>query len=103
MECADNRDNDGDGLIDERDGGCHTDGNPNNPDSYDPTDDSEAGGGGGDGGDGAGAAPTGGQSTDDDAELPFTGTDVVGIALAGLLMLAGGLLLRRREDTYPAL
>ena len=48
-------------------------------------------------------APTGGQSTDDNAELPFTGTDVVGIALAGLLMLAGGLLLRRREDTHPAL
>ncbi len=101
VECADNRDNDGDGLVDEKDGGCHTDGNPNNPDSYDPTDDSEAGGGGGD--DGAGNAPTGGQSADDSDELPFTGTDVVGIALAGLLMLAGGLLLRRREDTYPAL
>lgn len=99
VECADNRDNDGDGLIDERDPGCHTDGNPNNPDSYDPTDDSEGGDGGGDGG--AGSAPTGGQSTDD--QLPFTGADVVGIALAGLLMLAGGLLLRRREDAHPAL
>ncbi len=99
VECADNRDNDGDGLIDEKDPGCHTDGNPNNPDSYDPTDDSEAGGGSS----GAGNAPTGGQSTDGNDELPFTGTDVVGVALAGLLMLAGGLLLRRREDAYPAL
>ena len=71
---------------------------PNNPDSYDPTDDSE------------GRRrwrrrrrrqrTDGGQSTDDSA-LPFTGTDVVGLALAGLLMLAGGLLLRRREDTHP--
>lgn len=93
VECADNRDNDGDGVIDERDPGCHTDGNPNNPDSYDPTDDSEADGGGGGG---AGGAPTGGQSAGDDT-LPFTGTDVVGLTLAGLLMLAGGLLLRRRE------
>ncbi len=102
VECADNRDNDGDGLIDEKDGGCHTDGNPNNPDSYDATDDSEATGGGGGGDDGgAGNANTGGQSTDDN--LPFTGTDVVGLALAGLLMLAGGLLLRRREDGHPAL
>ena len=104
-QCADKRDNDGDGLIDAKDGGCHTDGNPNNADSYDPTDDSEAGGGGGGGGgggNGGNAAPTGGQSNNDDT-LPFTGTDVVGIALAGLLMLAGGLLLRRREDTYPAL
>ena len=100
VECADNKDNDGDGLIDEKDGGCHTDGNPNNPDSYDATDDSEATGGGtGDGGDGT--APTGGQSTSDDT-LPFTGTDVVGLALAGLLMLAGGLLLRRREDGRTA-
>ena len=32
--------------------------------------------------------------------LPFTGTDVIGIALAGLLALAGGLLLRRREDVH---
>ena len=45
---ADNRDNDGDGLVDEKDGGCHTDGNPIQAHSYDPTDDSEAGGGGGD-------------------------------------------------------
>jgi LPXTG-motif cell wall-anchored protein len=103
-QCADKKDNDGDGLIDAKDGGCHTDGNPNNADSYNPNDDSEAGGGGG-GGNGNGngnGAPTGGQSSNDNT-LPFTGTDVVGIALAGLLMLAGGLLLRRREDTYPAL
>jgi LPXTG-motif cell wall-anchored protein len=104
-QCADKKDNDGDGLIDAKDPGCHTDGNPNNADSYDPTDDSEAGGGGGGGngnGNGGGNAPTGGQSNNNDT-LPFTGTDVVGLALAGLLMLAGGLLLRRREDGHPAL
>ena len=95
-ECSDNRDNDGDGLIDERDPGCHTDGNANNPDSYDPDDDDErddrgiAGAGGGAGpGAGAGAG---------DARLPFTGANVVGLILAGLLVLAGGLVLRRRED-----
>ena len=87
-QCADGRDNDGDGVIDEDDPGCHEGNNINNP--YNPDDDSEGsdGGGGGDGGSGdldAGA-------------LPFTGTDVIGIALAGLLVLAGGLLLRRREE-----
>ena len=64
------------------------------------SDDDESGGGDGGGGDGAGA-PTGGQDTDA-GELPFTGADVVGLALAGLLMLAGGLLLRRREDAHAA-
>jgi LPXTG-motif cell wall-anchored protein len=95
VQCADGRDNDGDGLVDAKDPGCHTDGNANNPDSYDASDDSEGGGGGG----GAG----GGGQTTDASSLPFTGSDVVGLALAGLLMLAGGLLLRRREDTHAAL
>ena len=100
-ECSDNRDNDGDGKADENDPGCHTDNNINNP--YNPDDDSEDNDDGGDGdGNGGGNAPTGGQGPGDD-RLPFTGTDVVGIALAGLLMLAGGLLLRRREDGHPAL
>lgn len=90
-QCADGRDNDGDGVIDEDDPGCHTDGNPNNPDSYDASDDSEAGGGGGGGGGGT-------ADLDDAGALPFTGTDVIGISMAGLLVLAGGLLLRRRED-----
>lgn len=40
-ECADNDDNDGDGLKNCEDPGCHTDGNPNNPLSCDPTDDDE--------------------------------------------------------------
>ncbi len=96
VQCADKKDNDGDGLIDAKDPGCHSDGNANNPDSYDPSDDSEAGGGNGNG------AGTGGQTTNA-STLPFTGTDVVGLGLAGLLMLAGGLLLRRREDTNAAL
>ncbi len=82
VQCADGVDNDGDGVIDSADPGCHTDGNANNAASYDPTDDSEGGG----------AANLNAGS------LPFTGTDVIGISLAGLLMLAGGLMLRRRED-----
>ncbi len=89
-QCSDGRDNDGDGVSDEDDPGCHTDGNANNPDSYDPDDDSEANGGGGGGG--------GGSADLDSGSLPFTGTDIIGISLAGLLVLAGGLLLRRRED-----
>jgi len=40
-ECADGVDNDGDGLVDEADPECHTDGDPDNPDSYDPGDDDE--------------------------------------------------------------
>jgi len=91
-QCSDGRDNDGDGVSDEDDPGCHTDGNANNPDSYDADDDSEANGGGGGGGGGGGSANL------DSGALPFTGTDIIGISLAGLLVLAGGLLLRRRED-----
>jgi LPXTG-motif cell wall-anchored protein len=82
VECADGVDNDGDGVTDENDPGCHSDGNANNPASYNASDDSEGGGA---------------QNLNAGA-LPFTGTDVIGVALAGLLMLAGGLMLRRRED-----
>ncbi len=131
-ECSDNRDNDGDGRIDERDPGCHTDGNPNNPDSYRPNDDDERNGGGpgapqcSDGvdndGDGVADAADPGCHTDgnpnnpdsydptDDSEadgggrtsasLPLTGSNIVGLALAGLLLLAGGLVLRRREEAH---
>ena len=92
-QCSDGRDNDGDGVIDEDDPGCHEGNNINNP--YNPDDDSEGsdGGAGGGGDDGSGDLDAG--------ALPFTGTDIVGIALAGLLVLAGGLLLRRREDMQP--
>ncbi len=86
-QCSDNRDNDGDGLIDERDPGCHTDGNPNNPASYNPNDDDER---------------DGGARTVDAGALPFTGADVLGIGLAGLLLLAGGLLMRRQEGRHRA-
>lgn len=89
-ECSDERDNDGDGVIDADDPGCHTDGNANNPASYDPDDDSEANAAAG-----GGAGPSADLSA---GSLPFTGTDIVAISLAGLLVLAGGLLLRRRED-----
>ncbi|HEX4362980.1 MAG TPA: LPXTG cell wall anchor domain-containing protein [Solirubrobacteraceae bacterium] len=85
VQCADGVDNDGDGLIDNKDPGCHTDGDASNPKSYDASDNSE-------GGNGSGA-----QSLNS-GTLPFTGTDVIGMAIAGLLALAGGLLLRRRED-----
>ena len=135
-ECSDNRDNDGDGRVDERDPGCHSDGNPNNPASYNPDDDDESDGGGGGGGGGGAAQCSDGADNDgdgvidsadpgchsdgdpnnaasydpnDDSEgdgagtvsaggLPVTGSNVVGLALAGLLLLAGGLLLRRREE-----
>ena len=40
-ECEDRRDNDGDGVIDEDDPGCHSDGDPDNPASYNPKDDDE--------------------------------------------------------------
>ena len=40
-QCSDRLDNDGDGLIDKLDPGCHTDGDPTNNSSYDPNDDDE--------------------------------------------------------------
>jgi hypothetical protein len=80
-ECVDGVDNDGDGVIDRADPGCHTDGNPNNPASFDPNDDSEANGAANLSNAGAG-------------RLPFTGTDVVGLGLAGAILLAAGLALR---------
>jgi len=72
-ECSDRVDNDGDGAIDDRDPGCDS-----------PSDDSED-----DGKPGLSAG-----------SLPFTGSDVVGLGFAGLLLLAGGLLLRRREGAH---
>ena len=77
-ECSDGVDNDGDDLVDAGDPGCHTDGNADNPSSYNPNDDSEVNG----------AVPA------SSAGLPFTGTDVVGLALIGALLLAAGLALR---------
>jgi LPXTG-motif cell wall-anchored protein len=85
-QCSDGVDNDGDGVIDSADPGCHSDGNANNPNSFNPNDNSEGGGGA--------------RNLNNAGSLPFTGTDVIGIALAGLLMLAGGLMLRRREDVF---
>ncbi len=85
-QCSDKKDNDGDGLIDAKDPGCHVGNDINN--AYDPDDDSEGSDGNGGGGGGTDLSS---------GSLPFTGTDVVGLSLAGLLALAGGLLLRRRE------
>jgi hypothetical protein len=73
-QCSDGVDNDGDGLVDAADPGCHTDGNANNAASYNPNDNSEANGGG---------------------SLPFTGTNLLLLALIGLGTLGGGLGLRR--------
>ena len=114
-ECADGRDNDGDGVADARDPDCHTDGDPNNPDSYDPNDDSEAGGGpaecaDGRDNDGDGdvdfPADDGCDSRADDSEgsasrvagvaLPRTGSDVLILVMAGLLLVGLGGELRRR-------
>lgn len=69
-ECSDGIDNDGDGQVDF----------PNDPQCESAQDDSESGG----------AAR--------EASLPFSGANVLGLALAGLLALAGGLLLRRRGE-----
>jgi LPXTG-motif cell wall-anchored protein len=96
-ECSDNVDNDGDGKIDERDPGCHSDGNPNNPASYEPDDDDERDEGAG-AGPGAPSAQAGAPGTLNAGGLPLTGSNVIGLALAGLLLLAGGLLLRRHEE-----
>ena len=101
-ECSDNVDNDGDGKVDERDPGCHSDGNPNNPASYEPGDDDESDEGDQDGGPGGPTAEAGGPGGLDAGALPLTGSNVIGLALAGLLVLAGGLLLRRREEAHPS-
>ena len=69
LECSDGIDNDGDGRVDF----------PDDPQCESAQDDSEA--------DGA-----------RQAGLPFSGANVLGMALAGLLALAGGLLLRRRGE-----
>jgi LPXTG-motif cell wall-anchored protein len=119
-QCSDKVDNDQDGKIDAADPGCHTDNKADNNNSYDPADNDETdkrddggpgpgpgdgddGGpvdedGGDDGGGGGGGGAGGGGDGGGGGELPFTGSEIIGVALAGLLMLAGGLLLRRRED-----
>jgi hypothetical protein len=40
-QCSDGIDNNGNGLIDANDPGCHSDGNSSNPASYDPNDNTE--------------------------------------------------------------
>jgi LPXTG-motif cell wall-anchored protein len=147
-QCSDKKDNDGDGVIDGADPGCHSDNKANNPKSYNPNDNDETdvpttgsggptdNGGPGDNGDNGGPggpgtpacsdkvdndgdgavdmADPGCESPSDNSEaggartagagsLPFTGTDVTGLALAGLLLLAGGLLMRRREGSRARL
>lgn len=78
-QCSDKVDNDGDGVIDSADPGCHSDGNANNPASYNPNDDSEANG-----------------ALADADKLPFTGADLLGVGLGGTLLLAAGLAIRGR-------
>jgi LPXTG-motif cell wall-anchored protein len=112
-QCSDGKDNDGDGKIDIADPGCHTDGNAANAGSFDATDDDESNAatdGSGKSkrkrkgnGNAASLHPNddfegGGAVSANAGALPFTGTDVIGLSLAGLLALAGGLVLRRRED-----
>jgi hypothetical protein len=83
-ECSDGEDNDGDGVIDADDPGCHTDGDASNPDSYDPTDDSELD----DAGD-PGIAPGG--ATPSPEQLPATGGDAASTAGLAAVMAAGAL------------
>lgn len=94
-QCSDGIDNDGDGLIDADDPGCHTDGDASNPDSYDPLHDSELD-----------AAPAGPAVSPDAptapaaaAQLPATGGNAASTAGLAAAMVAGGLAmvaLRRR-------
>lgn len=89
-ECSDTIDNDGDGVADIDDPGCHTDGDANNPDSYDPEDDSEL--------DAAPAAPTAAPAAPA-AQLPATGGDAASTAGLAAVMAGGALAivaLRRR-------
>ena len=80
--CADGIDNDGDGVIDAKDPGCHTDGNADNPDSYDPNDDDET------------------DVTVESADtLPVTGAALpAGLAVGLLVALAAVEVVRRRTS-----
>jgi hypothetical protein len=128
-QCSDTTDNDGDGVIDANDPGCHTDGDPDNPDSYDPNDDDETDGGttqcsdatdnDGDGvidaddpgchSDGNATNPDSYDPTDDDetdqvveatSALPVTGAAVpVGLALSLGAVAAALEIIRRRALT----
>jgi LPXTG-motif cell wall-anchored protein len=85
-QCSDTTDNDGDGVIDAADPGCHSDGDPNNPDTYDPNDDDE----------------TNGPSVSDETgapsgSLPRTGASVPTAGAAGLGLAALALLALRRR------
>jgi LPXTG-motif cell wall-anchored protein len=94
-ECSDGIDNDGDGLADADDPGCHTDGDASNPDSYDPNDDSELDEAA------APAAPGVSDNTESPAsgQLPATGGNAAATAGLAGAMAAGALglvALRRR-------
>jgi LPXTG-motif cell wall-anchored protein len=95
-ECSDGIDNDGDGLADADDPGCHTDGDATNPDSYDPNDDSELDEAA------APAAPGVSDNTGSPAggsQLPATGGNAAATAGLAGAMAAGALglvALRRR-------
>jgi LPXTG-motif cell wall-anchored protein len=93
-QCSDGIDNDGDGVIDADDPGCHTDGDASNPDSYDPLHDSEL----------DAAAPAAPAISPDApmspaAQLPATGGNAASTAGLAAAMAAGALAivaLRRR-------
>lgn len=119
-ECADTRDNDGDGRADARDPGCLS--GPGG--AFNPSDDDESDGGAGapecsdgDDNDGDGVAdrddpgclsgPGGAYDPNDDDEsdarrelgaLAMTGAEALLIGIGGLLMLGAGLALRRRIE-----
>ena len=121
-QCSDGVDNDGDGLVDAADPGCHSDGNAGNPATYTPADDDEsnalngssvtpakrnnaagtknAGSHGTAGAGGSGNAPVTAAVPASSGNLPFTGTDVLLVALLGALLLAAGLALRARMTRW---
>ena len=84
-QCSDTVDNDGDGVIDAQDPGCHTDGDATNAASYDPNDDDETNGG----------APL--PKVGAGEELPVTGGAAATGAAAVLGLLGAGLYALRRR------
>lgn len=106
-ECSDGADNDGDGLVDMADPDCDSpsddseDGTVEPDVRPDPDDGSDGDGGSGrDGDDGSGEAGVTGGGDGDGGELPFTGAELLVIALLGALTLAGGLGLRRATERW---
>lgn len=92
-QCSNGADDDGDDKVDANDPGCHSDNDASNADSYVASDDNETDGSGVAGETAGDALGDGGAA---ERNLALTGTDLLGVMLGGLMLLAAGLLMRRR-------